>query len=178
MNILLLTVVTRLVLDIALAAQTTQHTPMPSGTTHEEHLKQVQKDAELKKRGAAAMGFDQDATTHHFRLAATGGAIEVTARNSGDARDLEQVRSHLREITLQFAAGDFAKPLATHAELLPGVPTMLDRKGAIAYVYEDIPAGGRVRIVTTDTIARDAVQEFLRYQIREHATGDPLRITK
>lgn len=52
-----------------------QHQAMPPGLTHEEHLAQLQKDAELKKRGAAAMGFDQDKTTHHFILAADGGSI-------------------------------------------------------------------------------------------------------
>lgn len=43
-----------------------QHPAMPPGMIHEEHLAQMQKDAELKKRGADAMGFDQDKTAHHF----------------------------------------------------------------------------------------------------------------
>ena len=35
-------------------------------------------------------------------------------------------------------------------------------------------SGGRVVIRTADRQAKAAIQEFLRYQIREHATGDPL----
>jgi hypothetical protein len=34
----------------------------------------------------------------------------------------------------------------------------------------------RGRITASDAQATDAVHEFLRYQIREHATGDPLTI--
>jgi hypothetical protein len=178
MKTLLLTLVTTLVLAITLSGRTVQHPTMPPGMTHEEHLRELQKDAELKRRGAAAMGFDQDSTTHHFRLTAKGGAIEVTLKDPLDAAGLEQIRSHLREITGQFAAGDFATPLATHGEVPPGVSMMQDRKTAIAYAYEDITVGGRVRIVTADATALEAVHDFLRYQIREHATGDPLTITK
>ena len=62
-----------------------QHPEMPAGMSHEEHLKQMQKDEALKRRGADAMGFDQDATTHHFLLFPTGGAIEVTVKEGEQA---------------------------------------------------------------------------------------------
>src|SRR5713226_10788970 len=75
-----------------------QHPAMPPGMTHEEHLAQMQKDAELKKRGTAVMGFDQDRTTHHFRLTPAGGAIDVTVNDPADAASLAQVRAHLKEI--------------------------------------------------------------------------------
>ena len=35
------------------------HPSMPPGMSHEEHMKQMSKDAEMKRRGDAAMGFDQ-----------------------------------------------------------------------------------------------------------------------
>ena len=54
-----------------------QHPEMPPGMSHEEHLAQIEKDAALKARGAAAMGFDQNAAVHHFRLTTTGGVIQV-----------------------------------------------------------------------------------------------------
>ena len=86
------------------------------------------------------------------------------------------IRVHLKEIAAEFAAGAFDKPFATHNETPPGVATMPRRQKAIAYVYEDTTAGARVRISTTDSKARSAIHEFLRYQIREHATGDPLSV--
>jgi hypothetical protein len=84
---------------------TGQHPQMPAGMSHEEHLKQMQKDEAMKKRGAAAMGFDQEATTHHFRLAATGGSIEVTVKDIADEKTIAAIRSHLRSIAGEFAAG-------------------------------------------------------------------------
>jgi hypothetical protein len=144
--------------------------------SHEEHQKQLAKEAELKKRGAAAMGFDQDKATHHFRLTADGGAIEVSVNDRSDAANLASIRGHLLDIAGEFSRGDFAKPLATHAEVPPGTKTMQHRRSTIAFRYEDTPDGGRVTITTADPKAKSAVHEFLRYQIREHATGDPLTV--
>ena len=147
---------------------------MPPGMTHEQHLAQMQKDAELKRRGAAAMGFDQNATTHHFLLTADGGVIDVSVNEAADATNRDAIRAHLKEISDEFARGNFAKPFATHGEVPPGVKTMRQRLKVLAFRYEDTPRGGRVVIRTEDGKARAAVREFLRYQIREHATGDPL----
>lgn len=151
-----------------------QHPQMPAGMSHEEHLKQMQKDAEMKKRGAEAMGFDQDATTHHFRLAATGGSIEVTVNDKSDEQTIAAIRGHLRSIAGEFSEGRFDKPFHTHGEVPPGVAEMQKSRQSIAYRYEDLPQGGAVRIETKDATALDAIHAFLRYQITEHQTGDAL----
>jgi hypothetical protein len=153
-----------------------QHSAMPTGMTHEQHLAQMQKEEELKKRGAAAMGFDQDAVTHHFLLMPAGGAIEVQVRGSFDTKDLDAIRIHLRKIATQFASGDFEAPFATHGEVPPGVAAMQRLTSSIAYTYSQTARGGRVEIVTQNAAAVAAVHEFLRYQISEHHTGDPLTI--
>jgi hypothetical protein len=162
-----------IVLALALVAGR-QHPAMPAGMSHEEHLKEMQKDAALQKHGAEAMGFDQNATAHHFRLTARGGSIEVEVLRSTDETLLTQVRTHLQAIAGDFANGDFAKPFATHAEIPPGVVTMQQRRLHIQYRYEDTPLGGRVAIETTDSKSLEAIHAFLRYQIVEHKTGDSL----
>jgi hypothetical protein len=150
-----------------------QHPTMPKGMSHEEHLKQMEKDEALKKRGAEAMEFDQDATTHHFTLAPSGGSIEVTVKNEKDHEVIAAVRSHLRSIAAEFARGAFDQPFQTHGEVPPGVPEMQKSSQKITYRYEDLPQGGAVRIGTKDARALDAIHAFLRYQITEHRTGDP-----
>lgn len=151
---------------------------MPPGMSHEEHMKQMAKEAEMKKRGDAAMGFDQDKVSHHFHLTQTGGTIEVNVNQTADADSRKQIRDHLRMISQEFADGVFTSPIATHAEVPPGVPVMSERKSRIGYVYEETPDGARVIISTTDPAARTAVHDFLKYQIREHATGDPVSVQK
>jgi hypothetical protein len=153
-----------------------QHPSMPPGMTHEEHLAQMEKKAETKQRGAVVMGFDQNKTTHHFRLTVSGGFIQVEVNDSVDAVNRDLVRTHLKTIAEEFAAGNFAKPFGTHDEMPPGVKTMERKKSAISYQFEPTESGGRVRIGTKSADAVRAVHDFLRYQITGHATGDPLTV--
>jgi hypothetical protein len=151
-----------------------QHPQMPAGMTHDAHLAQMKKDADLKTRGTAAMGFDQDAAEHHFVLLDDGGAIEAGAADADDSATRASVGRHLQEIARDFAAGVFDKPFATHAETPEGVPALKRLRHAITYGYEDTPRGGRVRISSRDGEAIAAIHAFLRYQIVEHKTGDAL----
>lgn len=163
------------VLVVAPLAQA-QHSTMPAGMTHEQHMEQVKKEADLKAHGQHAMGFDQDTTTHHFLLAADGGAIAVEVKSADDNAGREQIRTHLKEIAVAFKAGDFAKPLLTHSEQPPGVPVLQRLKAEITYTYGETERGAIVRIATTNTDALAAVHTFLKYQITEHATGDSLAV--
>ena len=125
---------------------------------------------------SGGMDFDQAATVHHFRLAPDGGSIEVETRRADDTALRDMVRAHLRTLPKDFAAGDFAKPFATHGETPDGVPDMIRLKNRITYSFETLKEGGRVRIRAVTPEAIEAVHAFLRYQIREHHTGDPIKI--
>ena len=153
-----------------------QHTAIPAGMSHDEHMAQMKKDAEMKQHGNLAMGFDQDKTTHHFNLTADGGSIAVEANDSSDRASLDQIRVHLKEIAIAFGQGDFQRPFMTHSEVPPGVPVMQRLKTEIAYTFEESARGGIVRISTANAEARVALHAFLTYQIKEHATGDPVSL--
>lgn len=120
------------------------------------------------------MGFSQEKTTHHFMLKSDGGAIQVTARSSGDNASVRQIQEHLQHIAHAFQAGDFNIPMFVHDQTPPGVPTMKKLKDQILYSYEEMEDGGRVVISSKNAEAVNAVHEFLKFQIREHKTGDPV----
>ena len=124
----------------------------------------------------AGMGFSQTATTHHFLLTENGGIIQVTAKDPKDGAQIEMIQMHLQHIAGMFAEGNFSIPHFVHAQTPPGVETMQRLKGLIRYSAEAQPAGGRVRIETDSAEARAAIHEFLRFQIKDHETGDPLTI--
>ena len=131
--------------------------------------------ADLNRRAEAVMGFDLATTTHHFRIKPEGGDIEVTANDAKDTASVGQIRMHLQHIAKMFAAGDFTAPMLIHAKEPPGVPAMKQAGAEITYTFAEIDRGGVVRIATATSKARDAVHEFLRFQITDHKTGDPLR---
>jgi hypothetical protein len=143
-----------------------------AGGGHSQHPSGV------NERGDHAMGFSHEKTTHHFRLMANGGAIEVTANDSKDAESRDQIRMHLSHIAGLFKEGDFSKPLFTHGKVPPGAPAMARLKAEIDYSYQEIERGARVMITTTSADALSAIHEFLRFQIKEHETGDPLEVAK
>ena len=138
-------------------------------TTVQDH----QHQSDLKERGKHAMGFDQDATTHHFIITATGGRIEVTAKSAGDTKSAGEIRSHLTHIGQMFSAGDFSAPALVHDQKVPGVAGMKAAGNALTYTYEEMAAGARIKITGSTPGAIRSVHEFLKFQIKDHATGDP-----
>ena len=123
-------------------------------------------------RGDRVMGFSHETTQHSFRLLADGGAVEVRANDADDRDTIAAIRGHLQEIAREFADGKFAKPEEIHARMPDGVDVMKELNQAIAYRYEELERGGRLRIITSDRRGIDAVHRFLKFQIGDHHTGD------
>jgi hypothetical protein len=63
-----------------------------------------------------------------------------------------------------------------HDQTPPGVPAMKENRAEISYSFEPLPTGGRVRIKTTNPEALKATHDFLRFQIKDHQTGDTTNI--
>jgi hypothetical protein len=158
--------------DCPLHAQHQKANKEKAAETKHDHL------AQINARGEQGMGFSQTATTHHFLMYSDGGAIQVEVNDLKDKENLEKIRRHLTNIAESFTSGDFSTPMAVHAELPAGAKTMQLLKAKITYQYSETEKGGQVKITTRDEVALSAIYDFIRYQIVEHQTGDPLEITK
>jgi hypothetical protein len=49
-------------------------------------------------------------------------------------------------------------------------------KGEINYEYKETDRGARIQISTANRQALQAIHKFLKFQIKEHMTGDPLEV--
>src|ERR1043165_3692702 len=154
--------------------QTNKDTTLPQ-TQQQSNAKTMSCNG-MSERGDQAMGFSHMKATHHFRLLADGGAIEVEANNSADTETRDSIRMHLSHIAGMFAAGNFDAPMFIHDQTPPGVPVMQSLKAEIKYEYEKTNGGGRVLIKTKNAEALNAIYDFLRFQIKEHETGDSLEV--
>jgi hypothetical protein len=152
-------------LAVPLAAQTT---PRP-GTDHH---------AGVNERGDHVMGFDHEKTTHHFRLTKSGGVIEASANDPKDTGSRDAIRQHLGHIVKMFSEGDFNAPMLIHGQVPPGVPEMKLKIKLIQWKSVDTSTGGSIVITSKDAEAVAAIHEFLRFQIEDHQTGDPMTIQK
>jgi hypothetical protein len=129
------------------------------------------------ERGEHVMGFSHEKTAHHFLLYASGGEINVSANDPSDKASIEQIRMHLGHIAKMFAAGNFNAPMLIHDTNPPGVPAMTRLKEAIKYEYSGTDRGARIRLITENAQAIDAIHAFLLFQIIDHQTGDSPSIT-
>jgi hypothetical protein len=137
---------------------------------------QMMEHSRMVQPGEQAMGFSQTQTTHHFFLRKDGGIIQVEANDPIDTQNRDLIRIHLSHIAQAFAVGDFSDPLVVHDKFADGVPVMQRLKGDIHYTFEQIPQGGRVLIHTANAQAVEAIHQFLRFQIKEHQTGDSVKV--
>lgn len=135
-----------------------------------------QADPAMNHRGDQVMGFSHEKTTHHFLLTKDGGVIQVQANQASDSESRDHIRMHLQHIAKAFASGDFDDPMDVHAQVPPGVPVMKQRKERIYYRFQSIERGGKVVIRSDDGEAVKALHEYLKFQIEEHKTGDPLTL--
>lgn len=130
------------------------------------------------ERGDQVMGFSHDETSHHFLLFANGGAITAAATHSKDLATREAIREHFRHIAKMFSEGDFSAPMLIHEENPPGTETMKRLRDQIQYKVENKEGGATIRITTRNEEALEAIHQFLRFQIRDHRTGDSGVVTK
>jgi hypothetical protein len=128
---------------------------------------------QVDQRHDDATGVAHMDSVHHFDLGPRGGSIRLEVTDPADTGGRDRIRTHLGLIAAEFAQGRFDLPMMIHDQTPPGVETMRRLKSAIRYRYSALPRGGRVEISTDNAEARQAIHDFLRFQIDEHRTGDP-----
>jgi hypothetical protein len=144
--------------------------------TTQDASKPADHNQTLEERGNQGMGFEQQKITHHFLLTKDGGVIQVSANSADDKTSADEIRMHLQHIAKAFASGDFDIPMFVHDQTPPGVSVMKRLRKQIQYRIESSESGGKVVIRTTNSEALHAIWDFLRFQITEHKTGDPLGV--
>ena len=130
----------------------------------------------MNERGDKVMGFDHTKTTHHFLLKTDGGVIQIEANDNADTASRDEIRMHMKHIAKMFGEGNFSAPMLIHEQDPPGADVMKQLKAKIKYEFGENERGAFIRISTGDAEALNAIHEFLRFQITEHMTGDPLEV--
>jgi hypothetical protein len=126
--------------------------------------------AAMQERGRMAMGVDQYTSSHRFDALPDGGRITLL-RDVDDTLGVRQIRAHLRLIQHAFQAGDFSTPEFVHMRAMPGTAVMAEKRALITYAYSDLPRGGEVRMLTSDSAALAAIHAFVGAQRSEHHAG-------
>jgi hypothetical protein len=127
------------------------------------------RQAEISRLGADVMPFSLTATVHVFTKTAEGGIQRVVARRSGDTRQVQLVREHLREIRAQFLKGDFSGPAHIHGDKMPGLAELkAARPGQVAIDYREVTAGAELSYRTADARLAAALHQWFDAQLSDH----------
>ncbi len=162
------------ILAVALATVSMAFAQQPQ--TADQHQSKHDSMEAMNERGDKVMGFDHLKTTHHFLLKSDGGLIKIDANDASDKENRDQIRGHLRHIAKMFSEGNFSAPMLIHAQNPPGTAVMKQLKESIKYEFDANERGAQIRISTSDPNALKAIYDFLRFQTKEHMTGDPLEV--
>ena len=102
----------------------------------------------------------------------------VTVLSAAHGAASSTVRSHLGHISKMFADGNFNAPMLIHEQTPPGVPVIQKLKSEIKYQFEETERGASIHISIANSKALQAIYKFLRFQIKEHRTGDSLKVSQ
>jgi hypothetical protein len=122
----------------------------------------------LIERGNIAMGFNQNKIIHHFIATQTGGEIMIVALNSGDNDTIKQIRNHVIDVQREFSKGNFTKPFFIHAQQVPGIKMMTEKKDLIKYGVKQMSNGSALLITTNDRQLIEAIHQFIAFQTGQH----------
>ena len=110
----------------------------------------------------------------HFTLLPDGGVIQMEANDPFDIQTRDAVRQRISEIENSFRRADFGTLSGDAGQTAAGTATMKRLKDQLRYSTENLPAGGQLRITTSNPEARNAVYDFLRFHIQQHKTDDSM----
>ena len=85
-----------------------------------------------------------------------------------------------KSVSSRLSLREFAHEAVHELAHLDGkiVQTLKRLRAQINYRYEATDSGARLVITTANTNARTAIHQFLRFQIKDHQTGDSREIEK
>ena len=137
-------------------------------SSHVRHSPTNMTMMKMMERGDIAMGFNQNKITHHFVVTPDGGKIIITALNGSDKQTIDEIKNHTLDVQKEFSEGNFTKPFFIHAQEVPGIKVMSEKKDLIKYNIRDLNNGSSLQLTTNDKELIDAITQFMDFQARQH----------
>jgi hypothetical protein len=129
---------------------------------------------EVDSRFSRVLGTDVGKIAQHYYLVKNGGVIELTAKDPNDAATVKAIQKYLDAQKDLFEKGKNESEAEVHGKVPDGSPALKKLRNDITFYSGKTDDGGVLRMFTTNEQARQAVYEFIKFEIGEHQTGDAL----
>lgn len=124
--------------------------------------------ADVREAGTEVMPFDLDKTKHSFVKTEDGGVQTVVALDPTDVEQVQLVREHLEEISVEFAAGRFDDPTTIHGDDMPGVQELAAGAANLEITYREVDGGGEITYTTTEGEMVGYLHDWFDAQVADH----------
>jgi hypothetical protein len=129
---------------------------------------------EVDSRFTKVLGTDVAKIAQHYYLVKNGGVIELTAKDPNDAATVKAIQKYLDTQKELYEKGKNESEAEVHGKVPDGLPGLRKLRNEITFYSGKTDDGGVLRMFTTNEQARQAVYDFIKFQIGEHQTGDAL----
>ncbi len=130
-------------------------------------------DPALLTRINKVVGFDSERVQRHFYVLKNGGAIEVLANDANDAATIKAIQSYLKKESELYTKGNFENASAMYGKAPDGTITLKKLRDDVSFVMVPEENGAVLRMLTVNPQAKNAIHDYLKYQIDQLKTGDP-----
>lgn len=128
----------------------------------------VQRQEEVRAKGALVMPFSLDQTVHTFDKTDSGGVQHVRVRDAAPDQ-VAMIRSHLRAIAQSFAQRDFSAPAHIHGADMPGMAQMkAAKRDELTVTYRELDDGAELDYVSSSPEIVAAVHRWFDAQLADH----------
>lgn len=127
---------------------------------------------EMNARFSKALGVSLDKVALHYYLVKNGGVIELASKDPNDTATIEAIQKYLQTQKDLWEKGK--DPVTeVHGKAPESVNLMRKLRNDITFYTAKTDTGAVLRMFSINNQARGAIQEYLKFEIEEHKTGDP-----
>jgi hypothetical protein len=129
-------------------------------------------DQEVPARFSRALGVSLDKVVVHYYLVKNGGVIELAAKDANDNATISALQKYLQNQKELWEKGKETAVTEVHSKPPECAGVMRKLRNDITFYVAKTDAGAVLRMFSINEQARNAIQDYLKFEIAEHKTGD------
>lgn len=131
---------------------------------------------EMNARFSRVLGVSVEKIVLHFYLVKNGGVIDLTAKDPKDAITVNAIQKYLQNQKELWEKGKESAVTDIHEKPPESAATMRKLRNDITFYAAKTDNGGDLRMFSINEQARVAIQDYMRFEITEHKTGDSVTL--
>jgi len=126
-----------------------------------------------KGKNAVAPPPDESKIERHYWLLKNGGAIEFICKAPCDSSTQASIQGYLDSLGKAFEKGSFDAEFVSGSNAPETLATLRKLREEVTFQSASSEVGYSLRMLTVNPQAREAIYDFIRYEITNRKTGDP-----